>query len=278
MNQNVSRVLSMLIPDTANISRSNYRLWLHQVMNDRQTRNPAYSLRGFAKTLGVSHSSLSQILSGKRPLTKKSAVRIADRLSLSPEQRTRLIEIAENSKAITRKTPKSETHTASEFMVLEMDQFRLISEWYHYAILCLLEFPRNSVSPEWLATRLGIPQRDVVGALGRLQRLGLIDGTESPRLTLKRKLATSTETSPALRKSHRTTLQKAEVSLETDPVTLRDFSSVTMAIDPDLIPQAKEEIRRFRRALSRFLESGTKRRVYTLGIQLFPIDVEELKK
>lgn len=51
-----------------------------------QKANPAYSLRAFAKRLKISPSSLSAILSGKRPLTKKNAERILRSLYASPEK------------------------------------------------------------------------------------------------------------------------------------------------------------------------------------------------
>lgn len=112
-----------------------------------------------------------------------------------------------------------------------------------------------------------------MAALERLERLGLIrDGRLPPPGTLRKNLATPTETSPALRKAHRENLKKAEEVLETINVDKRDASFITMAIDPALIPKAKEEIRRFRRSLARLLESGNKSQVYTLAIHLFPID------
>jgi transcriptional regulator with XRE-family HTH domain len=38
----------------------------------RRTSNPRYSLRAFARSVNVEHSTLSQLLRGKRPLTWKS--------------------------------------------------------------------------------------------------------------------------------------------------------------------------------------------------------------
>src|SRR4051812_17731490 len=61
-----------------------HRHWiLDRFLRGRQ-RNPRWSLRAFAKQLGVSHSALSEILSGKRALSQKAAVRFAQRLELSP--------------------------------------------------------------------------------------------------------------------------------------------------------------------------------------------------
>lgn len=252
------------MPITDEHGLHNYRVWLQTIFHERCRRNPAYSLRSFARSLGVSHPSLSQILSGKRPLTQKSAFVIANRLALPPNQRRQLLALAQ--------APGQSGEFSDDYLVLEMDQFQLISEWHHYAILCVLEIEGSFADPAWIATRLGIDKRESAAALERLERLGLIrDGKLLPQRE-RRNVATPTETSPALRNAHRENLKKAEEVLETVGVESRDASYITMAIDPALIPKAKMEIRRFRRALARQLESGNKSRVYTLAIHLFPVD------
>lgn len=59
--------------------------------NDRKDKNPRYSLRAFARSLGVSSGQLSEILSGKRPLSHKLARRIAIALALTEEESQKLI-------------------------------------------------------------------------------------------------------------------------------------------------------------------------------------------
>lgn len=69
---------------------------------------------------------------------------------------------------------------------------------------------------------------------------------------------------------HKENLKLAEKHLITN-FDLSDYSSMTMAIDCELLPEAKELILNFRRQLMRFLESGKKTEVYKLNIQLFPL-------
>jgi len=59
--------------------------------NERKEKNPRYSLRAFARSLGVSSGQLSEILSGKRPLSHKLARRIAIALALTEEETQKLI-------------------------------------------------------------------------------------------------------------------------------------------------------------------------------------------
>jgi plasmid maintenance system antidote protein VapI len=49
---------------------NNYRQWLYQEFSKRKAKNPALSLRAFSSRLNISPAALSQIISGKRKLTK----------------------------------------------------------------------------------------------------------------------------------------------------------------------------------------------------------------
>ncbi|WP_413291098.1 helix-turn-helix transcriptional regulator [Bdellovibrio sp. HCB337] len=61
------------------------------IFNERKEKNPRYSLRAFARSLGVSSGQLSEILSGKRPLSHKLARRISIALALTEDESQKLI-------------------------------------------------------------------------------------------------------------------------------------------------------------------------------------------
>ena len=65
--------------------------FLMTTFNERKDKNPRYSLRAFARSLGVSSGQLSEILSGKRPLSHKLARRIAIALALTEEESQKLV-------------------------------------------------------------------------------------------------------------------------------------------------------------------------------------------
>ena len=46
----------------------------------RQQSNPRYSLRAFARSVGLDHSTVSQLMRGKRPITRKSVSSIGGSL------------------------------------------------------------------------------------------------------------------------------------------------------------------------------------------------------
>jgi plasmid maintenance system antidote protein VapI len=52
----------------------------------RCVANPQYSLRSFALHLGINHSTLSQLLRGKRPLTARAIEKLGQRLGLGQDE------------------------------------------------------------------------------------------------------------------------------------------------------------------------------------------------
>lgn len=61
-----------------------FRALLQDEFDRRQARNSRYSLRAFARALGLDHSSLSQILRGLRRLTPRVIRRLGARLQVPP--------------------------------------------------------------------------------------------------------------------------------------------------------------------------------------------------
>lgn len=235
-----------------------------------RSRNSSFSLRAFAKNLGLSPASLSQILSGKRPLTLNTAKKICDYLALSPAEEQQVLLSLLGTSA---KGPKS---TQSSIALLEVDRFKLISDWYHFAILSLTEIPKSKPHPKWVARRLGITISNAQDAIERLKRLGLLEIQANSWRQSSLSLSTSSPIpSSAIKKYHHQILEKASQSLDQDPIDKREFGAMTMAINPKKLHLAKAMICEFRTTLSQVLEEGPKSRVYTLSVQLFPIDIEE---
>lgn len=229
----------------------------------RCRQNPKYSLRALARAMGMSHTLVSLIMNGKRDVTPQTAQKIAQSLGLSPAER----------KALSTSKTRAEKKSSIEFGLLELDQFELISDWQHFAILSLMEIPRAQFRAKWVAGRLGIGEIEAQAAMDRLVRLNLMANsrgrwrqTGAP-LTVENKISTS-----ATRKYNRQLLEKAIASLENDPIEVRDFSSITFAMDPGLVERALKKIREFRRELCQELEeTSDPKEVYMLTVQLFPV-------
>jgi uncharacterized protein (TIGR02147 family) len=253
-----------------------HRYWLMERFLEGKRRNPRWSLRGFAGQLGVSASTLSEILSGKRPLTRKMSQRLSRRLGLSDDQAQLMERNALLAKLETALPDDGRINALKDrlFQKIDPETFAAISEWYYFAILCLLEIPAPKRDAAWIAKRLGLSKPETIRALRRLERLGLVDkpGRGGYRASGK---ALSIETEgyePAIRNFMHQNLAKAGHALDNVPAELREICAITMAIDPKNLEKARKAVKRFRREMCDLLERGNKQRVYTLGVQLFPVE------
>lgn len=259
--------------ETISVKHSSAVDWLRFEYFRRKSRNRSYSLRAFARQLHVPPGPLSEILSQKRPLTAKVARRIAESLAYGPEETEEALKLVDggighsNNEESKAKGPLPDLISRR----IEADTFSLISDWYHYAILSLVETDdfRNDLS--WIARRLCISSLEARAAMERLFRLGLIQKTANSLAATQGWTTTHNIPSAAIRKFHRQSLEQSMEALESVPVEERDVTSITMAIDVSKREVAKKEIRRFRRRMARLLEEGNKTEVYQLNIQLIPL-------
>ena len=241
---------------------------LQYELQKRKDRNQFYSLRAFARDLGVGSTTLSDVLASKRQLSKANIVKISEKLSLSP------IEIEKLNLERTGKN-KEELQKIIERLELEDREFRLISQWYYLAILNLAKLKTNKSCPLWIAKRLGIKENEAKMALGTLEAMNFIVTKKGKMCRTAYPLSTSHDIpSRAIRKYHKEVLYKAIDILENENVetTNREYSSTTMLIDPDQLGKAKKLMSDTKRKVEKILESGTPTEVYNFTYQIFPLE------
>jgi transcriptional regulator with XRE-family HTH domain len=73
---------------------ASFRSYLEEELARRAGRNPRYSLRAFARHLGVDHSTLSQWLRGRRTISSRAIERLGARLRL-PRWQVRVFSVRE---------------------------------------------------------------------------------------------------------------------------------------------------------------------------------------
>lgn len=259
-------------------TQGDYHRILVEELNRRSRRNPAYSLRAFARDLQLSPSRLSEILSGKKGLSGSAARSICRLMALPGDQAQLFCESVESlhaRSAIKRNSAQAKLKLIKEreeYSEIALDQFQLIAEWHHFAVFEALSVPGFKGDPQRIAQALGISKLEATSALERLKRLNLAEKTPKGWRAKQATITTPDVPSKAIRSYHRALIQKAEAALETQTIHERDFSSVTMAIDPDLLPEAKQWIQSFRRKFCKKISStGRKRKVYCLAVQFFDL-------
>lgn len=248
---------------------------LNETLVQCRLRNPSFSLRALARKLDLSPAAVSEIINGKRPVTRRVAQKVVSRLGLDPQKSAQLLSLFPEGPK--KRVPLAVLPAPTR---IAMDQFHTIADWYHYAILSLAETTDFSEDPEWLAKRLNIKVLEAKQAVERLERLALLKrNPASGRLEATGAQYTSTDDirSLALRKVHAQYLDMAKNVIEEVDVLLRDFIGITMAVDMDKLPVAKKLIRQCVQEICSCLESGQKTEVYRLNIQLIPLTIKEVK-
>ncbi len=257
----------------------NYRNVLRNEFERRHRLQAGYSLRRYARDLGVSPAQLSQVLNGKRGLSERAAGRMAEAMGYTKREVDLfrdLVTSAEHRNEARRQAAMTRVQAQaaqSAYKPLELDAFQMISDWYHMAILQLISIKGFRPDPVWIAARLGIGVIEASSALQRLTRLGFISIRGGTQVQVKEpSLATPDVPSEAIRTFHRQIMEKALAALETQPTHERDFGSILMSVRREDIPEAKKWLQEFRRKFCADLEKETdKDAVFCLSTQFFSL-------
>lgn len=251
--------------------------WLARELDRRRGRNPRYSLRAFARALGLQSGHLSEMLAGKREIGPRIATRLADRLALEGAERDSWIALARTDFERRQEQRKPSLlrriePAAADYHEVSDAELKLITEWYHVALLNLLETDDFRPDIAWIARRLGIEPAVAGAAADRLELLGLIKREPRGWSRTRERLTTSRDIpSTVLRAAHRDKLERGIRALEEVDVALRDISSVCLPIARERLPEAKKILEQFRRSFAQLFEQGPKTDVYYLSLAFFPV-------
>ncbi len=240
-------------------------------LEKRKMANSSYSLRALARDLNINHSLLSRIIASKIQMTPKIFDRIAGPLKLTDDE-TILFKQEINQR---KKTQSKERIIASNFRQLKLEEFKIIQDWYNFAILELVNLESFEPSGDWIAKKLNITREEAQMALDRLITLKLIEKNSKGRfikVTSHISVMTPEFTTIAMKGRQKAVLSKAMVALENLPIEIRDHSSITLSLDSDLLPEIKEKIKKMRRSLANYITQKSKKRdhVYELSVSFFP--------
>ncbi len=259
-----------------------FRDVLRKELAVRSKRNPAYSLRAFARDLGVSASRLSEITTGHQPMSLATGSKIAKALGYDAARASYFTDLVaaecgrspkQRGAAAARVTAYLETEAA--FEKLRVDAFHVISDWYHLAIVEATKLPEFDGTPAWLAARLAIPEPTAKHAIARLLRIGMLREEQQTLVPAKPHYQVLADLpSKAVHGFQRQILERAAAALEKQPVALRKFESLLTTIPVAQIPEFKQHLEEFVEQMSaRFRQATPKEAIYCLSLQFFQLDV-----
>lgn len=257
--------------------QNDYRDILRNELAVRCERNPRYSLRAFARDCDLSPSQLSEVLRGHHHLSPQSGARISENLNYSEDEKRYFLDLIQlhtgKSAALRRQAEIRLQRYRQDASVLQLaqDRFQLIADWYHLAILELMNLPSFTQCNNWIAEALDVSVAEVAAALERLERLGLVSW-KGNKLELAASRTNTGDGTPsaAIKKFHHQILQKAGEALYSQSVDKRESCSVVLSLTTPQIAEVKTRIRQFKQDLCDELnKSPTRDEVYCLTIQLF---------
>lgn len=244
-----------------------FRTFLREELARRCRDNPQYSLRAFAGKLGLDHSSLSQILRGKRTLTEANIRRLASALELPASECERFLAL--------HAACSGGDLASQEFRRLRADVVQAVSDWHHYAILELLHLPSFQADSRWIARVLDIEVDEVNAALARLTRLRLLQMGEAGRwvdLSGDTVASFCEFTEEALRRLSEELGARARAAQEQQPQARSLRRSTTLTLDTGRLPAVRARIESFHGELLELVgEPEDRDEVYQLELHLFPL-------
>ena len=262
------------------LEHSNYRTYLKSVIAEKQRKSPGFSMRAFARQIGLGQSAVSQVLAGKKNLSLDSAAKIAQKLRLNETEAEyfRLLVQIETTKNHELKksflTRAQSLNTNRDIRDLSVDFFASIADWYHIVIENLLDVKNFSFNASEISKLLGITRIEAETAIERLLRLEIIErdpNNQTKYCRVKDYIITKSQVpNQALRTFHQNMLEKAIESLETQSPQEKFIGTETFAISQKMLPEISKLADEFLQNIAKICEaSDNKTDVYHLGLQFF---------
>jgi uncharacterized protein (TIGR02147 family) len=231
-----------------------------------QIRNPRFSLRAFAKKLGISNSALSEILRGKRIISAQKAMKYADLIGLESQPKKRLFDAFEKSDGLEKL--KKQQNPLKEFE-LTPDKFHIMGDRVYFSILSLLR--TKNKSPKDIAFSLKLDVKTVVKALDELIDVGIVKKNGSEYIEADRGIFRTPENFPTelLKKRRLQNNEANKNAIENETEGATGFFS-TIAIDKTKLKEVEPIIEDFLKRLSLFLRKNQSEDIYEVSIDIFP--------
>ncbi len=250
----------------------------------RKKRRPHYSLRAFARDLELSPSALSEYLSGKLSFSEERVMQVAKKIQIKPTQREHwldLIKMESSSSKADREVAavKVRARSSQEKGNLALDLFQIVSDWYHYALLELIDVDSKYQDHKAAAKALRIDTKTVKESWERLIQVGLAEKSDGVyKASSLATFAGEDIPSAALRNYHAGLISKSLIAQEEQPIEKKEFISIVFSFNSADLKSIKDELYKFEVDLTnRYSQNKNKDSVYCLSTQLFNLVSENPK-
>lgn len=252
--------------------RYDFKDYLQEQLNSRVQKNPNYSMRAFAKHLQLDSSHLSKILRSERPLSPTLIESLGVKLGLTTD-------MIEDYKRGTPQPYQRKLHLIPKEKIsqLAIQQFQMLSEWQHTAILELIAHTEFQPKTEWIAQQLNIPLATAESSIRRLVECGALFISEAGRW-IKTSPETVTESMDteiqhlAQKRLLKDLLQKTIHVLEGSESSPRQLLISMVMTNSFKIQEAQTKIRNFQKEILTFLSTTDQRdSLYQVQLAFHPL-------
>lgn len=234
---------------------------LNEKFTELRSKNPRLSVRYFAQRLGISSGALSEILQGKRKVSQKLAARMAERLQLDPTEASQFMGLPEQTEVVD-----------IQYRQLQDDQFHMLSDWPHFAILNLVKSENCVHRPSWFAKQLNLPLKTIHQVLERLLRLEMLVYKNKKYVRSSPHWKTSDDIlNLSIQRSNLEDLDRIREQVVDLSVHERDLTSLTMLLDPKKMAIFKKWIRDAQDQFAHKFETTQSSSAFRLTVALFPL-------
>jgi uncharacterized protein (TIGR02147 family) len=236
--------------------------FLNKVLAQKRKVNRRYSVRSLARTLNISDSSLGQLMKNQRRAGRNTLERISKKLG---------IEVEGIEQIVPQQLGAIEREITAELHDIYVNPLNL-------SILEATRIDGFLPEAEWVAKFLKIDLEKATQALHDLkaaQFLVLRNGQWIDAIGRSTVILKPAMTSELLRQAQIQLLEMSKIAVKKIEPELRDHTSITIAMNSELIPEVRSRIQEFRRDLAELIERKSEQlasrdSIYTLQLSFFP--------
>lgn len=256
--------------------------YLHAILLERNSNNPSYSLRAFARDLKISPARLSEVMRSKGNISPSKAKTFLDHICDDQESKDYFYQLVlskvarnENQRNEAKKYIKHYALMSQAKNIIEKD-FEKMSEWYFLGIWNFIGFSKRISFEQILTEFPDLSQDSIKQCLSTLVRLELVGFEKNVYVKIINNLSAFYEFSSfAVQKYHKSMMSKAIECLNNDPVNDRYFYSRIERLGPEQYKKFTKDLTKLWEAHALECEESTSSEgfgVYALNFQCFRLN------
>lgn len=272
-------------PSRRSVKRRSVRRF-HELLRDeleiRARKNPQYSLRAFARDLGIAPSRLSEIIRGRRGLSVRTIAKVSEKLGLSDTERTyhtlhAQLQLTKNLQKKKRlKQEIKELERRFNYHELATETHVPIT-WLHFGILEAIDLPGFEFKPEWVAKKFGLEVHHAAELLEEIESMGVLKFENGRVKRLSRLVkfvpAPGQDSVEARREDYSKLIERVKAAVLTERVGAFLSTSQYMALPESCLEEVRMMIQEFKEKVVSFYEKAEPgERVYCLNVNFLPLD------